>query len=79
MLFLWKFIVSGDKWTQDPEDPALQYKGCVALAVSATEEGARAALTLYANANGYDARWLRAARVVQIQLVSGAVGAWAQV
>ncbi|MFH1833400.1 MAG: hypothetical protein ABH877_00125 [bacterium] len=76
---LWKFVIEAHEWVQDPEDPAIKWMGCVACTIAETREGAVAALTRYAAENGLDARWLRAARVVQIPIIEGAVGAWAQV
>lgn len=78
-LKVWKFLIPGDRWVEDPENPARSYRGCLAVAMAETLPEARAAAVRYAAENGFDTGWLRAASVVEIPLVDGAVLAWALV
>lgn len=75
---VWKFIVHNHKWTHDPDQPHLQYQGCLACAIAETEAAARAHIERYAAENGLDARWLRVAEVRKLPIQDGVVAAWAQ-
>ena len=72
---LWKFIIS-PSGAQAP-DGAIWF-GVVAVVVSETAEQARLHLERYAIQNGFDARWLSVARVVELPIAEGTVGTWAE-
>ena len=71
-LYAWKFLVPDDKWY--PEGETIQWKGMTAVAISATPEGARAAIEKYlvGDPGSPGIGWLRAAKVIQLPLVEGA-------
>ncbi len=76
-LFAWKFIVPGDQWYPDPDNPDnpnLSWKGIAAVAISATPEGARAAIEKFmvGDPGSPGIGWLRVAKVIQLPLVEGA-------
>mgnify|MGYP001616056106 CR=1 FL=1 len=82
MLFAWKFLVPDDDWycaggirqSEAVTDRELAWKGMTAVAVSATAEGARAAIEKYlvGDPGSPGIGWLKAARVIQLPLVEGA-------
>jgi len=76
---IYKFFIPNHEWVPDPDDENLKWRGCVAVTVAETETDARANLTRYAAENGFDARWLRAARVVVLPVQAGTVASWAQI
>lgn len=57
-LYAWKFIVPSHTYVPLPEDPATRFKGCLGVAVAATEGAAREIVRSAARAMGWDARWL---------------------
>jgi len=77
-LHLYKFLIRADEWRKAPDDPDHEWSACVADVIAESEAGALRNLQRYAAENGKDARWLKAARVIEIPLIDGAVGAWAQ-
>ena len=77
-LYVWKFVVSRDRWIQDPDDEALSYKGYLAVAIAATRSEAEANVRRYANQFGRSHTWLKVATVTKHDIASGVL-AWAQV
>jgi len=76
---IYKFLIPNHEWVQDPKNPALSYRGCVAATVAESPDAAHAQLVTYAAQNGFDSRWLRIARVVELPFAEGTVIAWALV
>lgn len=74
-IFIWKFII-GAKPVEDPDNSAITYDHCVAVALAATEEEARARLLETAQLNGAPSNWLKVAQVVKLSLVRGTVVTW---
>lgn len=74
MLQLWKFIIN--RPTQDVDNPALEWRDCLAVCVAASKEEAQQRLQIYAAENGYDPRWLASARCYPLPLNAGVVGCW---
>jgi hypothetical protein len=77
-LAVWKFAIPNDKWTPDPVEKGLSWKGCCAVVVAANETAARKHLERVAKENGFDARWLRAAQVIPIPIEASAFVCWYQ-
>ena len=76
---IFKFVIRNHEWVHSPDDPAISYKGCVAAVVAETPEVARERLERYAAENGFDPRWLKVAKVVELPFNEGTVIAWALV
>lgn len=71
-MYAWKFIVPASEWRTLRSDPNVQFKGCSAVALAETEDGARTAVERFAAEFGHDARWLEVADVRRLLLVDGA-------
>jgi hypothetical protein len=65
---IYKFVVPGDRFYDDPIDPEMSWRSCAAVVMAETETEARARLGAYATENGLDLRWLRVARVIVIPM-----------
>jgi hypothetical protein len=75
MIFAWKFIIG--RQAIATKDGTLVNQS-VAVALAEDEATARQRLREYAAREGYDSRWLDVAPVRRIEILNGAVLAWAQ-
>lgn len=64
----YKFIIPGDRFYEDVDNPDLAWKGCLAVALAENEEQARSLLRKFAAERGYDVRWLKSAQVHVIDI-----------
>lgn len=61
---IYRFLIRPNERITDAINPGLEWSGCDASALASTEQEARDIIERYAAENGYDARWIRVARVI---------------
>jgi hypothetical protein len=75
-VFAWKFFIGAD-YVKDPDNPAIEYRACVAIVLARDEDAARRQLLAYAEFNGARfTSWLKVAKITKVPLREGAVLTW---